>query len=178
MQYVWSRLKFGFRFEEFINTTFGAIFGRKVKSLNILVTRSYAFLKVKKFFLQLKRNSLERFRVTCERTITVTANRYFLSNDSRECHFVKIGNSLSFGVKDSHGIDGGNLNPLGDGQIELFVRVIDHQLRLTPLEVGLDDSVPHLLNLNKLMRLKWISWRVCIWISWHILVLTLRRTYE
>ena len=94
--------------------------------------------------------------------------KYFLSNDSRECHFVKIGNSLSFGVKDSHGIDGGNLNPLGDGQIELFVRVIDHQLRLTPLEVGLDDSVPHLLNLNKLMRLKWISWRVCIWISWHV----------
>ena len=77
VQYVWSRLKFGFRFEEFINTTFGAIFGRKVKSLNILITSKLRLFEGQKFFLQLKRNSLERFRVTCERTITVTANISF-----------------------------------------------------------------------------------------------------
>ena len=33
--------------------------------------------------------------------------------------------------------------------LQLFVCVVDHQLGLTPLEVGLNDSVAHLLMLKK-----------------------------
>ena len=37
--------------------------------------------------------------------------------------------------------------PLLDGEVELLVGVIDHELRLPPLEVGLHHAVPHVLVL-------------------------------
>ena len=55
-------------------------------------------------------------------------------------------------------IDVGHSTPLGHGLRELLEGVVDHQLGLLPLEVGLHDPVPQLLVLvQQLLQLILLS---------------------